>query len=235
MMFEVGKIYRTKAGRFTKLVPTPSDDPYHKEFPFYGVATDVTYNSEGKHLLSGAESKLDLYPEAYEEITDPEYILQVDDLLDAAKEGWGFVSCDILHLVGRRFGDQKTWACVGLRRVPKAPPKEVLRWVNVLRWEKDTKPDKAGLWALRSREGMSVYTVTNPDLLYSKGEYCYLGPIPEILPALKKVRKFMWLEYMDSDACNPGESVYKEHWIDEGEEPDVPGWLRTDKWTEVIV
>lgn len=229
-MFEVGKFYQTKAGQFTKLGATSSDNPHHKEFPFYGMATRVSYNSEGKHLLSGAESNLDLHPEAYEEITDPDYILQADDILDATKEGWGFLPRSSLSRTGIRFGDQKTWVYRGLRRVHEAPkPPEPLRWVE------NTRPDKAGLWALRSREGMSVYAVTDPDLLYTKGEYCYLGPVPEILPALKKVRKFMWLEYMDSDALHPGESVYKEHWIEEGEAPVVDGWLRTDKWTDVIV
>jgi hypothetical protein len=197
-MFEVGKIYETREGQFTKLV-------------------------------SGRDSDVDLLPGAYEEITDPHYVLQPDDLLSAKGNslGWGFVLCSDLGRTGQTRGENM-WANA-LRRLPDTPPKEVLRWV------KDTMPDKVGLWVRQAREGMWAYIVTDPRRLYPKDEYCYLGPIPEILPALKKVRKFMWLEYMDSDALHPGESVYKEHWIEEGEAPDVAGWLRTDKWTDVIV
>ena len=177
MMFEVEKFYQTKAGQFTKLVPTPSD--------------------------------VDLIPGAYEEVTDPDYVL-----------------CSVLRRTGQTRGENM-WANA-LRRLPDTPPKEVLRWV------KDTMPDKVGLWVRQASEGMRAYIVTDPRRLYPRAEYCYLGPIPEILPALKKVRKFMWLEYLGSDACHPGESVYKEHWIEEGEAPVVAGWLRTDKWTDVI-
>lgn len=105
-----------------------------------------------------------------------------------------------------------------------------------LRWVENCKPDKPGIWALLFKGEISVHDVNESEV---KSGYlahetrCYLGPIPEILPPLKKVVQRLWLlKVRDITSSNCAE--YSEHWLGCDEQPTESGeWIRTNRTREV--
>lgn len=101
---------------------------------------------------------------------------------------------------------------------PDEPTSEPLRWVE------NCKPDKPGIWAVLENDRQYVRQVDRLDV-YAKGTWCYLGPIPEILPPKKKVVQRLWVLPQDGETgiCR---------WFCDGE-PMAVGWIRTDETREV--
>lgn len=102
-----------------------------------------------------------------------------------------------------------------------------------LRWVENTKPDKPGIWARLHGSIISVMALY-PDnwQSFDDATRCYLGPIPEILPPMKKVVQRLWLEPIKRTAQNAME--FEEAWFVDGETIQPPGdWIRTDRTREV--
>lgn len=128
----------------------------------------------------------------------------------------------------------KTWREV-TESVAKAritpPASEPLRWVE------NTKPDKPGIWAVKGKARDYAHLATESDVAddreFSTGTWCYLGPIPEILPPKKKVVQRLWLLKV-RDIARSNCAEYSEHWLGYDEQPTEDGnWIRTDKTREV--
>ena len=66
---------------------------------------------------------------------------------------------------------------------------KVYRWTNI-------KPDKIGMWACKLRTGFQILLIRDERQLrgLEKEEWCYLGPVPEILPPLRSVIKRLWIQ-----------------------------------------
>ena len=106
-----------------------------------------------------------------------------------------------------------------------------------LRWVENCKPDKPGIWAWQYTEWNNVTNVSgllstwDLDNAASKGmRWCYLGPIPEILPPKKKVTERLWVNANYED----GTGVL--HWQNESDGDGIPSgagyWIRTDRTRE---
>lgn len=116
------------------------------------------------------------------------------------------------------------------RLLPEARP---------LRWVENCKPDKPGIWAWQFTEWNSVTNISGiisaNDLAHAASNgvrWCYLGPIPEILPPVKKVVERLWIQLISCEPCDCGR--YKEAWIADGETVQPPSdWIRTDCTREV--
>ena len=100
-----------------------------------------------------------------------------------------------------------------------------------LRWVENCKPDKPGIWAVRRLDGSAAvcdWTEAEIKLQRTNDTRCYLGPIPEILPPLKKVTERLWLEPR-------GGGLWEEVWCadDNRKGYQWPDWIRTDRTREV--
>ena len=119
---------------------------------------------------------------------------------------------------------------VGKRYVPQ--PQQPLRWVE------NCKPDKPGIWAYRGLDGVAVADIlTEKDIVgCSPQTRCYLGPIPEILPPVKKVVERLWMEHLDAVSSTGSISpltraTYEHHWLSDDAKAD-PSWIRTNRTRE---
>lgn len=107
-------------------------------------------------------------------------------------------------------------------------PKEPLRWAT------NTIPNKRGIWARLNSWGISVQGVTDKDfdLPMVPGTYCYLGPVPEILPERNIIQR-LWLEPV-ANGIEPQTALHKMHWIaDDHKLPAPPNWIKTANTREV--
>lgn len=96
-----------------------------------------------------------------------------------------------------------------------------------LRWVENCKPDKPGIWAVLENDRQYVRQIDRLDL-YGKGTWCYVGPIPEILPPKKKVVQRLWIDY-----CEPNDGKVLFAWFVDGETFKPEGrWIRTDETRE---
>lgn len=103
-----------------------------------------------------------------------------------------------------------------------------------LRWVENAKPDKPGIWAVKRDDFEHVYLVDRGDL-YSLGTWCYIGPMPEILPPMKKVVQRLWLERLSSSTQDGTvKTVFAEHWIPDDGKNSLPAfWIATPETREV--
>lgn len=114
----------------------------------------------------------------------------------------------------------------------------LLQEARPLRWVENCVPDKPGIWAWQTDQLTGV-TLNMPgqfnnSLLLSNSfmRWCYLGPIPEILPPKKKVVERLWLEPIKRTAQNAME--FEEAWLVDEETIQPTGdWIRTDRTREV--
>lgn len=141
-------------------------------------------------------------------------------------------------LVKDERGRQVSWRIDGMERLDAhqsqfdivseyiEPASEPLRWVE------NCKPDRKGIWA--SRHGRDTYVCNiirdDFDTFYTSGTWCYLGPIPEILPPRKKVVQRLWL--LRKVTITGNSAQYDERWSSDGIEIGG-GWIRTDETREV--
>lgn len=170
------------------------------------------------------------------------YVLRNGVIVGPLKEyGHGeFVFTDV-HAKDER-GLQLSWRLNGLERLdhhqspcdivseyiePKPDePKQPLRWVE------NCKPDRVGHWAYKlTKESSCNYVdVHSADQMQNASnglQWCYLGPIPEILPPVKKVTERLWIKCGQRYATDSAE--YMEAWIAENERTVMnDGWIRTD-------
>ena len=101
-----------------------------------------------------------------------------------------------------------------------------------LRWVENCKPDKPGIWAKQCGSTVHIYHRQNDSNPWSKGTWCYLGPIPEILPPVKKVVERLWLEAM-ANGIEPQTVLYRMHWcVDDNAKAYPINWIRTDNTRE---
>lgn len=104
-----------------------------------------------------------------------------------------------------------------------------------LRWQENCKPDKPGIWAVKGNARDYAHLATESDVRdeqeFSKGTWCYIGPIPVILPPVKKVVERLWVNANYED----GTGVL--HWQNESDGDGIPSgagyWIRTDRTREV--
>lgn len=98
-----------------------------------------------------------------------------------------------------------------------------------LRWVENCKPDKLGIWLWRQNDGyVHCHYVDNNRIneTWKEATRCYLGPIPEILPPVKKVTERAWMEPR-------GGGLWEEHWcVDDNRKAYHPDWIRTDRTRE---
>lgn len=100
-----------------------------------------------------------------------------------------------------------------------------------LQWAKSIRPDKPGIWLMKypgDKCGAACVNV-NDGFLFSKGTWCYLGPVPEIAPAKEQVTLRLYLEEIDEDALSPGDALFKKYWLLPDETPD-PEWVETNTY-----
>ncbi len=100
-----------------------------------------------------------------------------------------------------------------------------------LRWMANVKPDKPGIWAVKGKVRDYVHFATEADVKdereFSTDTWCYLGPLPEILPPVKKVTERLWIKCGQRYATDSAE--YMEAWIAENERTVMKDvWIRTD-------
>lgn len=107
-----------------------------------------------------------------------------------------------------------------------------------LRWVENCKPDKPGIWAWKYADWNGITNISgiisHADLVHAASsgvQWCYLGPIPEILPPKKKVAQRLWLYKVKHIGGNCVE--YSELWLPDGERPNDRLWIRTDETREV--
>lgn len=109
-----------------------------------------------------------------------------------------------------------------------------------LRWVENCKPDKPGIWAWRYDTSRTTRPTKVVDLseddcqnCSTNGiEWCYFGPIPEILPPVKKVVERLWLEAM-ANGIEPQTVLYRMHWcVDDNAKAYPINWIRTDNTRE---
>lgn len=106
-----------------------------------------------------------------------------------------------------------------------------------LRWMENCKPDKPGIWAWKPHGGSGswglakLHTETDIYTAASGVYWCYIGPIPEILPPLKKVTERLWLEVTE---YIEGEELCRSHWFDDATKPEHSegDWYKTDRTRE---
>lgn len=98
------------------------------------------------------------------------------------------------------------------------------------RWVENCRPDKPGIWAVKRDDFEHVYLVDRGDL-YSLGTWCYLGPMPEILPPVKKVVERLWIKHITH--ITGTDAQYRERWIQEGH-TCTSDWIKTDRTREAI-
>lgn len=109
-------------------------------------------------------------------------------------------------------------------------PKKPLRWVS------NTIPNKPGIWARLESWGISVNGITDVDLdgdlPMVAGTYCYLGPVPEILPE-RNITQRLWLEPV-SNGIEPQTVLYRMHWLADDDKLTMPpNWIKTEN-TRVV-
>ena len=113
------------------------------------------------------------------------------------------------------------------------PPSEPLRWVE------NCKPDKPGIWAWKYADWNGITNISgiiaHADLVHAASSgvhWCYLGPIPEILPPLKKVVQRLWL--LVGRQVDDKTAMYLQQWMDGDSKPyGDADWIRTDETREV--
>lgn len=97
-----------------------------------------------------------------------------------------------------------------------------------LRWVENCVPDKPGIWAMLFKGEISVQDVNESEVksgYLAHDTRCYLGPIPEILPPVKKVVERFWISRKESS-----DGSYYGAWF--AKEPDTGSWIRTDETRE---
>lgn len=104
-----------------------------------------------------------------------------------------------------------------------------------LRWVENCKPDKPGIWARKTNTAnVNIWNYTQQEIDGEKLDYatrCYLGPIPEILPPVKKVVERMWIIRLGTSKWP---ATYDEQWVpDTQPDPESGDWIRTDRTREV--
>ena len=116
-----------------------------------------------------------------------------------------------------RLEDHPDYQC------PKAEP---------LRWQENCKPDKPGIWAKLVGAEVQIYHRHSTSTLWHTDTWCYLGPIPEILPPKKKVVQRLWIRHAKQTAQDAAE--YVQQWVPCDEQLIGEGdWIRTDRTREV--
>lgn len=126
----------------------------------------------------------------------------------------------------------KAWDLLNL---PPTTPK----MTAPLRYKK-SKPDQPGIWAWRfdtssNLTPVKVVSLSQDDCANASCngiEWCYLGPIPAILPPLKKVTQRLWLERTNVSIALTGSATFFEHWLSDDAEADS-SWIRTDTVREI--
>lgn len=112
----------------------------------------------------------------------------------------------------------------------------LLQEARPLRWVENCKPDRVGHWAYKVRDSACSYVdLHTEDELQNVSNgfwWCYLGPIPEILPPKKKVVQRLWLSYAKQTATDAAE--YLQCWLTLDYQLIGEGnWIRTDETREV--
>lgn len=107
------------------------------------------------------------------------------------------------------------------------PPQQPLRWVE------NTKPDKPGIWACKLDGGRGHIHAVEADEVgaFHLATRCYLGPIPEILPPVKKVVQRLWVQFVGSE--HKGFDLVKQVWLPESQDVERTDFIRTDRTREV--
>lgn len=176
------------------------------------------------------------------EITDPEHVIRACDQLTATanvEEGvsvdnwYGCLSANRLGWVGDKIRTSRDLR-VRCRRSDLPKPNSAIiadppQPPQPLRWVENCKPDKPGIWACLHYSGyIHVGHVDSVEvaIAWNPATRCYLGPIPEILPPLKKVTERLWLLH-----CGGG--LWEEDWVADDDRKTLPAdWIRTDRTRE---
>lgn len=82
-----------------------------------------------------------------------------------------------------------------------------------------------------SPEAIAMLSIADSQKTSADGiEWCYLGPIPEILPPKTKRKQRLWIRRIATTSAS--QSEYAERWIEEDNSCSA-GWIRTDETREV--